>query len=283
MTGSLQTFDFYQIDAFTDQVFAGNPAAVVVLDDWLDDATLAAIAAEHNLSETAFVVPGNEVHELRWFTPACEVELCGHGTLASAFVLLECLEGFEVPLRFTTRFAGELGVDRSDDMLWLDFPARVAVPCSGDPLVDSGELDDALGGPAGIWLKANNYLAVFEHAADVAALAPDMRALARHSKNSNLGFIVTAPAEAGADHDFVSRYFAPGHGVDEDPVTGSAHCTLAPYWAARLGRTRLTGRQISRRGGRVACRIAGERVHLGGQAVRYAQGQFFVPTNREIR
>jgi len=283
MTGQLQTFDFYQIDAFTDRVFAGNPAAVVVLDQWLDDTTLAAIAAEHNLSETAFVVPGDDAHELRWFTPACEVELCGHGTLASAFVLLECLDGFTAPLRFDTRFAGALGVSQADDMLWLDFPMRAATPCGDDPLVSSGELDAALGASATAWLKASNYLAVFDSAAEVHALAPDMRALARHSKDSNLGFIVTAPADAGADHDFVSRYFAPGHGVDEDPVTGSAHCTLAPFWGARLGQTEVVGRQISARGGHVVCRLAGERVHLGGQAARYAQGQFFLPADRDTR
>ncbi len=283
MTERLRTFDYFQIDAFTDRVFAGNPAVVVVIDEWLDDATMAAIAAEHNLSETAFIVPGTRAHGLRWFTPSCEVQLCGHATLASAFALLECLDGYRTPLRFTTRFAGELSVDRADDMLWLDFPARPAAPCDDDPMIASGELDAALGAPAMHWLKANNYMAVYEKAADIAALAPDMRALARHSQNTNLGFIVTAPADPGADHDFVSRYFAPGHGVDEDPVTGSAHCTLAPYWGERLGTSELIGHQISRRGGRVTCRVAGERVHLGGRAVRYAQGQFFIPDSRDTR
>ncbi|MES1924570.1 PhzF family phenazine biosynthesis protein [Salinisphaera sp. T31B1] len=274
MTELLRAYDYYQIDAFTDRVFAGNPAAVVVLDEWLDEATMAAIAAEHNLSETAFIVPGDSAHELRWFTPTCEVELCGHATLASAHVLLNCRDGFDPPLRFITRRAGELGVDVADGMLWLDFPARPARPCPAS--TDTAALDAALGARASQWLETNNYLAIFEHAADIAALSPDMRALARWSERTDLGFIVCAPADAGADHDFVSRYFAPGHGVDEDPVTGSAHCTLAPYWAERLGRNTLVGRQISKRGGRVECRVDGDRVHLGGTAVRYAQGRLFL-------
>ncbi|GAB3677356.1 PhzF family phenazine biosynthesis protein [Salinisphaera aquimarina] len=271
MTKTLRHFDYYQIDAFTSRVFSGNPAAVVILDAWLDDSTLAAIAAEHNLSETAFIVPGEQVHALRWFTPACEVELCGHATLASAYTLLYCRDGFSAPLRFSTRHAGELGVDVADDMLWLDFPARPATPYTGD----TDELETALGARPRQWLASSNLLAVFDNASQVAALAPDLRALARYSARTDLGFIVTAPADHD-EYDFVSRYFAPHHGVDEDPVTGSAHCTLAPYWGERLGKTELLGRQISRRGGRVACRLAGERVHLGGHAARYAEGRLFL-------
>lgn len=263
---------YHQIDAFSDRPFAGNPAAVYVLDAWLPDTLLQAIAAEHNLSETAFVLPGPVArHELRWFTPTCEVELCGHATLASAHALLAC-HGCAAPLTFATRFAGDLGVEQRDGRLWLDFPARPARPVDHD----LADIQAALGAPAREWQVASNYLAIFEHAADIAALSPDMRALARHSATTNLGFIVTAPADDGL-HDFVSRYFAPGHGVDEDPVTGSAHCTLAPYWANRLGQTELIGRQLSARGGSVSCRLVGDRVHLGGQAVVFAQGTTYLP------
>lgn len=271
MTQPVLQLDCYQIDAFAEHVFGGNPAAVVLLDAWLPDATLAAIAAEHNLAETAFVVPGYDTHALRWFTPRCEVELCGHATLASAYVLLHCRDGFRAPLRFSTRRAGELGVDAADGMLWLDFPARPAK--AGETPAD---VEQALGARAREWCIGANHLAVFDDAATIAALEPDMRALAACNRQDNRGVIVTAPADDG-EHDFVSRYFAPAHGVDEDPVTGSAHCTLAPYWAQRLGRDTLLGRQISRRGGTVHCRIHGERVHLGGTAVRYAQSRIFVP------
>lgn len=274
MTAGRLELDYYQVDAFAKRPFEGNPAAVFVLDAWLDDAMLLAIAAEHNLSETAFVVPrpAGAVHALRWFTPTCEVELCGHATLASAYVLLHCLEGFSAPLRFVTRHAGTLGVSEADGMLWLDLPACVATPVEAP----SATLAGALGARPTHWRAASNHLAIFDDAATVAALVPDMAALAGQARLDNRGVIATAPADDGV-HDFVSRYFAPGHGVDEDPVTGSAHCTLAPYWARRLGRTDLTGRQISRRGGTVACRVAGERVHLGGHAVHYAYGQASVP------
>lgn len=272
MTIAMPELTYQQIDAFTDRPFAGNPAAIYVLDAWLPDDLLQAIAAEHNLSETAFVVPGPDTHHaLRWFTPTCEVELCGHATLASAHVLIEQL-GYAAPLTFATRFAGDLGVDQRDGRLWLDFPARVATPVEHD----IAAIETALGAPAREWHATTNYLVVFEHATDIATLNPDMRALAAHSATTNLGFIVTAPADDGV-HDFVSRYFAPGHGVDEDPVTGSAHCTLAPYWAERLGRTQLLGRQLSARGGSVSCRLARDRVHLGGQAVVFARGTTYLP------
>jgi PhzF family phenazine biosynthesis protein len=261
----------YHIDAFTDRVFRGNPASVVILDNWLDDTTLQAIAAEHNLAETAFVVPGDAVHDLRWFTPTCEVDLCGHATLASAYVLLHCRHGFNAPLRFASRSAGELGVDEADGMLWLDFPARPAQTVEQAPAA----IEAALGANSVEWYVGANHLAVFKDAATVAALDPDMRALAKCNREDNSGVIATAPADDGV-HDFVSRYFAPAHGIDEDPVTGSAHCTSAPYWGARLNKTELAGRQISQRGGTVMCRLEGERVHLGGHAVRYAESRIFI-------
>lgn len=273
MTAGRQTLVFHHVDAFSARPFAGNPAAVYVLDAWPSDPCLAAIAAEHNLSETAFVVPGEHGrHELRWFTPAVEVELCGHATLASAHVLLNELEGYTAPLTFVTRFAGELGITARAGRLWLDLPTRKAQPVDHD----ISDVAAALGGRAVEWQAATNYLAVYDTAAEVAALEPNMRALARHSATTNLGFIATAPADDGS-HDFVSRYFAPGHGVDEDPVTGSAHCTLAPYWAERLGKTDLTARQISSRGGELRCVVDSERVHIGGQAVTYASGTAALP------
>ena len=273
MTDTLLQLTAYHIDAFTHRVFEGNPASVVVLDEWLDDTTLQAVAAEHNLAETAFVVAGEPAHALRWFTPTCEVELCGHATLATAYALLHCCNGFSAPLRFQTRQAGELGVSENDGMLWLDFPSRPAERLPQAPV----EVEQAMGASSLEWYAGANHLAVYESAATVAALAPDMRALAACNRQDNRGVIATAPADDGI-HDFVSRYFAPAHGIDEDPVTGSAHCTLAPYWAARLGKTQLAGRQISRRGGTVICRLEGDRVHLGGQAVRYAESQIFIPT-----
>ncbi|WP_423822763.1 PhzF family phenazine biosynthesis protein [Salinisphaera sp. SPP-AMP-43] len=273
MTAGRHALNFHHVDAFTPRPFAGNPAAVYVLEAWPSDAQLAAIAAEHNLSETAFIVPGaDHYHELRWFTPTVEVELCGHATLASAHVLLNELDGYSAPLIFTTRFAGELGIATGNGRLWLDLPAQLAEPLDHD----IGDIATALGGQVVEWRAATNYLAVYASAAEVAALKPDMRALARYSARTNLGFIATAPADDGA-HDFVSRYFAPGHGVDEDPVTGSAHCTLAPYWAERLGRTELSARQISARGGELRCVVDGERVHIGGQAVTYARGTAWLP------
>ncbi|MES1928898.1 PhzF family phenazine biosynthesis protein [Salinisphaera dokdonensis CL-ES53] len=271
MTDQPLQLDAYHIDAFADRAFTGNPAAVVLLDAWLDDAMLAAIAAEHNLAETAFIVPGAGIHELRWFTPTCEVELCGHATLASAHVLLHCRDGFSAPLRFATRHAGELGVDEHDGMLWLNFPARPAEPVASAP----PDVAAALNAAPQAWRVGVNHLAVFDDAGTVAALTPDMRALKACGDADNRGVIATAPADDGV-HDFVSRYFAPAHGVDEDPVTGSAHCTLAPYWGERLGRRELVGRQISQRGGTVRCRLEGERVHLGGRAVRYAESRIFI-------
>lgn len=272
MPKSCLQLDAYHVDAFSEHPFSGNPASVVLLDAWLDDATLAAIAAEHNLAETAFVVPGHDVHALRWFTPSCEVELCGHATLACAHVLLHCRPGFYAPLRFATRHAGELGVTARAGMLWLDFPTRPAAPVTAAP----ADVQQALGATATEWLVGVNHLAVFDDAATVARLEPDLRALADCQRADNRGLIVTAPADDGA-HNFVSRFFAPAFGNDEDAVTGSAHCTLAPYWASRLTRTTLVGRQISRRGGTVHCELSGNRVHLGGHAVRYAQSQIFLP------
>jgi len=258
----------YQIDAFTDSVFAGNPAAVVPLESWLPDATLLSIAAENNLAETAFFVPQGDGYELRWFTPTVEVDLCGHATLASAFAIATILEWGSNRITFTTRMAGVLTVTRDGDLYTLDFPSRPPVPLAEAP----AGLVEALGGPQPVAvLKSRDLLVVYEDEATVRALSPDMSVLARVDAFATC---VTAPGRDGVD--FVSRFFAPGGGVPEDPVTGSAHCTLVPYWAERLGKTRLEARQVSARGGALACELAGDRVKMGGKAVLYMEGSIFV-------
>lgn len=254
----------YQIDAFTDRLFAGNPAAVVPLEQWLPDATLQAIAAENNLAETAFFRRDGEGYALRWFTPTVEVELCGHATLASAFAIFRFFEPGRERVTFRTLKAGTLTVSRAGEALVMDFPAWPPEPCPLPP-----ELPAALGRtPAAMLRFRQRHLAVFERHEEVAALAPDFAALMRQGHGD---LIVTAPGgEAGVE--FVSRFFAPAHGIDEDPVTGSAHCVLAPYWAARLGKTRLAARQISRRGGSLVCTLQGDRVFLEGRCVLYLEG-----------
>lgn len=253
----------FQVDAFTDQIFSGNPAAVVPLDSWLEDALLQAIAEENNLSETAFFVAAGEAFELRWFTPVSEVDLCGHATLAAAHIIFDHLGHDGPDVRFTTR-SGELSVSRRADLLEMDFPARPARRC---PLDET--LVRALGiRPREVW-AADDYLAVFDSAEEVRDIRPDDSLLRRLDLR---GVIVTAEAD---DVDFVSRFFAPKYGIPEDPVTGSAHCTLAPYWSARLDRRSLTARQISKRGGRVVCTLAGNRVRLAGQAVTFMEAEIF--------
>jgi PhzF family phenazine biosynthesis protein len=251
----------YQVDAFTGEIFRGNPAAVCPLTAWLPDATLQNIAAENNLSETAFVVPRGDEFDLRWFTPTLEMDLCGHATLAAAFVLFTEQKVSGTIIRFQSR-SGMLTVKRAGEILTLDFPSRPPQPCALPEILATG-----LGTrPASIH-KSRDYLAVFNSAAEVRALRPDFAAL---KKLDCLGIIATAP---GDDCDFVSRFFAPAAGVDEDPVTGSAHCTLIPYWAARLGKNKLFARQISSRGGELFCELAGDRVHIGGKAVLYLRGE----------
>ncbi len=258
----------YQVDAFTDAVFAGNPAAVVPLDSWLPDATLQAIAAENNLAETAFFVRRGAGHELRWFTPTEEVDLCGHATLATAFVLATVIEPGRSRWEFATRKAGSLTVTRDGDLFTLDFPSRPPEPMAAPP----AGLLEALGGPAPVAvLKSRDLLVVYEDEAAVRALAPDMSALARLDA---FAVCVTAPGTGGVD--FVSRFFAPAGGIPEDPVTGSAHCTLIPYWAARLGKARMEARQVSARGGVLSCELAGDRVRIAGKAVLYLEGAIHV-------
>ena len=261
-------YPLFQIDAFTDRLFGGNPAAVVVLEDWLPDPVLAGIAAENNLAETAFVILKPGVIPLRWFTPAVEVDLCGHATLAAAHVLFRHYLPSAGQLTFSTR-SGDLIVSREAELLTMNFPARPAQPIEiFEPLIA------ALGiRPREAYL-ARDILAVFEAEADILALRPDFQRLAALDA---FAVIVSAPSEAV---DFVSRCFAPGAGIPEDPVTGSAHCTLVPYWAARLGKSELTARQLSARGGDLRCRLAGDRVFMSGGTVEYLRGEITVGAAR---
>jgi PhzF family phenazine biosynthesis protein len=253
----------YQVDAFTARRFAGNPAAVMPMHGFPADALMRAIAAENNLAETAFLVPEGGDYRLRWFTPAVEVPLCGHATLASAAVVMERLEPGRRRVVFHSA-SGPLTVNRTDAGYVMDFPARPAEPVPTPPA-----LAGALGGvPAEVVVNAFNYLALLESVRVVRALAPDMAALARLDRP---GVIVTARGDEG--YDFVSRYFAPAKGIPEDPVTGAAHCMLAPYWAKRLGKTAFRAFQASRRGGEVVCRLAGNRVELEGGCVFYLEGE----------
>ncbi len=251
----------YQIDAFTGKLFAGNPAAVCPLESWLDDETMQAIGVENNLSETAFFVRKDDHFELRWFTPKVEVDLCGHATLASAYVIFNELGHVEPEIRFETK-SGLLIVRKEFDLLYLDFPAHVP-----ERIDAPADLIGALGREPKEVLKAQSYLAVFDSEDDVLAINPDFQSLAKIGDGSA---IVTAE---GRISDFVSRFFAPGAGIDEDPVTGAAHCTLTPYWSKRLGKPVLHALQVSERGGELFCEDRGDRINIAGRAVRYLKGE----------
>jgi PhzF family phenazine biosynthesis protein len=261
----------YQIDAFASRIFAGNPAAVVPLDAWLPDAQMQAIAAENNLSETAFFVSddveGRAGWHLRWFTPKFEVPLCGHATLASAWLISERLAPGTTPIRFMSK-SGVLTVTRDGDVLTLDFPARPPFDWPREPIA---ALAAALGRtPRETYRSPRPVMCVFDDEDDIRAIAPDMAALVR---DIGVAVLVTAP---GRDCDFVSRYFAPHGGIPEDPVTGSAHCVSVPYWARRLGKTKLLARQLSARGGELACEDRGTRVLISGRAALYMEGAITV-------
>ena len=256
---------YYQVDAFTRRVFGGTPAGVCPLREWLPDDLLQAIAAENNLAETAFYIPIEGGFHLRWFTPVMEVDLCGHATLAPAHVLFVELGFAEESIRFHTR-SGWLTAEKRGDLIELDFPARMPLPSPAP-----AELLEGLGCKPREVRKSRDYFAVFESQAEVAALVPNMGLL---EKLDCLGIIATAP---GNDCDFVSRFFAPRAGIPEDPVTGSAHSSLIPYWAEKLGKSEMFARQISKRGGELHCRNRGERVGIGGHAVIYSRGTIDVP------
>ena len=255
---------FYQVDAFTSRLFGGNPAGVCLLESWLPAEVMQAVAAENNLSETAFLVKEGDGWGLRWFTPEVEVDLCGHATLASGFVLLKVLRSAAGTVRFSTQ-SGPLAVNEEGDLLSMDFPSRPGEPCQAPP-----SLPEGLGIAAAEVRRSRDYLVVVESEEQVRALRPDMGRLAGLDA---LGVIVTAPGRAC---DFVSRFFAPGAGVPEDPVTGSAHCTLVPYWSHRLGKKRLHALQVSARGGELFCEDRGDRVSIAGTAALYLQGHILL-------
>jgi predicted PhzF superfamily epimerase YddE/YHI9 len=253
----------FQLDAFTSRRFAGNPAAVMLLDAFPADDLLRSLAAENNLSETAFLVPAGEEYRIRWFTPAVEVPLCGHATLASAAVVLERLAPEREEVRFLS-VSGVLTVRRAPPGYVMDFPARRCTPIA--PPVG---LAAALGvTPRETEWDGFNFLVRLADADEVRGLAADLAAIARLPAG---GVIVTA--EDDGDHDIVSRYFAPAKGIDEDPVTGGAHCGLTPFWAQRLGKTELRACQASARGGEMVCRLRGDRVELVGECVFYLEGE----------
>lgn len=268
MGGQLEV-PIYQVDAFAGRLFAGNPAAVCPLEKWLPDDVMQAIAAENNLSETAFFVRHGDDYELRWFTPTVEIDLCGHATLASGFVIMTKLSPQKTATRFHTK-SGILNVTRDGPRFALDLPSHPP-----KPVEMPAKFLAALGMPPKQVLAAKMYLVVYETAEEVAALTPDFAVLKDVDK---YGVIATAPGPASGPNacDFVSRYFAPHAGVPEDPVTGSAHCTLVPYWALRLGKTKLHARQISARGGELFCEDQGRRVSLAGSAVLYLEGRIRV-------
>lgn len=255
----------YQVDAFTDRVFGGNPAGVCPLQEWLPEDTMQKIANENNQAETAFFVGKDDGFHIRWFTPKVEVDLCGHATLASGHVLFTHLGHGDDTIRFDSA-SGPLSVRRDVAWLVLDFPSREPQPSTPPAQVAAG-----LGREPIEVLSGANYMAVLETEDDVAALKPDFRIL---EQLGDRGLIATAP---GREVDFVSRYFAPAWGIDEDHATGSTHCELAPYWAARLGKDRLETRQLSARGGRLRCSLLGDRVEIAGQAVTYLEGTIRLP------
>lgn len=255
----------YQVDAFASRPFEGNPAAVCPLTEWLPDATMQALAMENNLAETAYFVKTGERYHLRWFTPEIEMDLCGHATLASAWVILNRLEPRRSEVRFDTR-SGELVVARDGDRLSMDFPSRPPKPVEPWP-----GLVAAVGGKPRQVLAARDYLLVYETEQEILDLKPDFNALLSSDR------LVIVTAAGSGEVDFVSRFFAPSAGINEDPVTGSAHCTLIPYWAGRLGKSELRARQVSRRGGDLWCRHAGDRVAMAGYGVLVLEGKVLLP------
>ena len=257
--------DIYQVDAFTKEVFKGNPAAICPLDEWLDAELMQKIALENNLSETAFFVKKNDVYEIRWFTPSFEIDLCGHATLASAFVIFDILKTQESLIKFHSHKSGELTVEKSGDVLTLDFPSRPVEQCDA-PV----GLIEAIGKKPKDVLKARDYFLVYENEQDVLDITPNFSKLLEIDAH---GFIVTAKGETS---DFVSRFFAPEVGVFEDPVTGSSHCNLIPYWSEKLGKNELFARQLSARGGELFCELKGDRVKIGGNAVLYLKGEITI-------
>ncbi len=261
----MKQLKMFQIDAFASVVFRGNPAAVCPLTNWLSDELMQAIAAENNLAETAFFIQNGDNYDLRWFTPRYEVDLCGHATLASAFVIFTALEPTRNSVQFNTR-SGPLWVKRNGDLLTMDFPSLQPTICTNPPAL----LLEGLGKtPQFVLSTKSKYITVFASEDEVLAIQPDFKLLEQLHPH---GVVVTALSK---DADFVSRYFAPSYGIPEDPVTGSIHCSLVPYWANRLGKTQLYAKQVSNRGGELWCEAQQDRVTISGRAVRYLEGDIY--------
>lgn len=257
---------FFHVDAFSSKAFGGNPAAVCVLTSWLDNDLLQKIAAENNLSETAFLVPtspGN--YDLKWFSPTIKIDLCGHATLASAFILFKFYDPSKTVLKFQTA-SGELSVEKSEDLLSMNFPARPPVEAKPPEI-----LTEALGAEATFVLESRDLLAVFEDENVIQNMTPDFDKIKKIK--SHFAVIVSAPGERS---DFVSRFFAPNAGINEDPVTGSAHCTLIPYWAKRLNKNKLHAFQLSGRKGEIFCEHSGDRVRISGHSTLFAKGEIYI-------
>ncbi|MBL4576741.1 MAG: PhzF family phenazine biosynthesis protein [Opitutaceae bacterium] len=250
----------YQIDAFADSIFQGNPAAVCPLENWLSDDLLQKIAEENNLSETVYFVKENDGYHIRWFTPVTEVDLCGHATLASAYVIFTIFGHESDQISFNSK-SGPLTVFRRDDSLVMDFPVTPLEICETPP-----EIVESFGKAPLEVFRSDDYMAVYENEEDIRLLSPDFAILERLECR---GVIATSTGESS---DFVSRFFAPRCGINEDPVTGSAHCALTPYWSRKLGKTKLSARQLSKRGGDIQCQLIGDRVLLSGKAAKYLEG-----------
>ena len=263
MKNSKQTI--YQVDAFSNKVFGGNPAAVCILERWLDEASMQSVAAENNLAETAFIVKRKSDFEIRWFTPTLEVALCGHATLASAHVLFEHLKYENNTIEFYSSQSGHLSVTKNNDLLTLDFPKDELKKV--DPPLDI--LKAFKKAPLETYKGKTDYLLLYENQHDIEQSDPNLHIL-KHNKAR--GIMITAP---GIEVDFVSRFFAPGSGVDEDPVTGSAHTSLTPFWAERLGKTKLKAQQLSKRKGELICELSGDRVKISGNAITYLIGEIY--------
>jgi len=262
----MKSIPIFQVDAFTVGPFTGNPAAVCVPDEWLPDDVMQRIAAENNLAETAFIIPDGNDWKIRWFTPLVEVDLCGHATLASGYVVLNQLKPGSKNVIFHSLHRGTLSVSSRGDMLELDFPTDTLTACSLPAVIK-----ESLGvSPVESYMGRSDYLILLNSEDEVLSLTPDFRRLA---SADGRGVIVTA---AGTDVDFVSRFFAPQAGIDEDPVTGSAHTTLTPFWSARLGKTAMQARQLSARGGYLECSLNGDRTLIAGHAALYLKGAIYI-------
>jgi PhzF family phenazine biosynthesis protein len=259
----VQKLKIYQVDAFTDKLFTGNPAAVCILDNWIDEYLMQSIAAENNLAETAFIVPKGSDFEIRWFTPAVEVDLCGHATMASGYVLFNCLDYKGIEIAFYSKASGLLKVIKKGDYLFLDFPTDNLIGCN-----DIEKLTDCIGiEPIEAWKGKTDYIAIVRSESDVQNLCPNFSEVAKLEAR---GLIVTAK---GDEVDFVSRFFAPQSGIDEDPVTGSAHTSLIPLWFKKLGKTDMKALQLSKRRGKLYCTFNHERCLIGGKARLYMVGE----------